>query len=65
MAYSVAAVMATCDMWAGPEGHCPARAEHCESVFLASFLRLPGIAASIPLHYMHCLLCDLAQDNQS
>ena len=29
------------------------------------FLRFPGVAASIRLHDMHCLSCDLAQDNQS
>ena len=44
---------------------CPARAEHRESVFLASFLRFPGVAASICLHIMHRLSCDLAQENQS
>ena len=52
----------TCDVWAG---HCPARVEHSKSVLLSSFLRLSGVAASIRLHYMHRLSCDLAQDNQS
>ena len=48
------------------QGRCPAGAEHHESVFLASFLRFPGgVAASIRLHNMHCLLYDLAQDNLS
>ena len=47
------------------QGHCPVRAEHLQSVFLASFFQFLGIAASICLHNMHCLLCDLAQDNQS
>ena len=47
------------------EEHCHARAEHGESVFHASLLRFPGVAASIRLHYMHRLSCDLAQDNQS
>ena len=60
--HSVAAVMATCDMWAG---HCPARAEHRELVFLASFLGFPGVASSVRLYNMHLLSCNLAQDNQS
>ena len=47
------------------QGRCPARAEHSESVFLASFLQFPGIAASIGLHNIHRLWCNLAQDNQS
>ena len=47
------------------QGRSPARAEHCESVFLTSILRFPGVAASIRLHNMHCLSCDLAEDNQS
>ena len=47
------------------QGRCPARAEHHESVFLTSFLRFPGVAASIRLHDMHRLSCDLAQDSQS
>ena len=49
------------------QGHCPARAEHRESAFLASFLRFTGVtvAASISLHNMHPLSCDLTQDNQS
>ena len=47
------------------QGHCPARAEHHESVFLAFFLGFPGVAALICLHNMHCLSYDLTQDNQS
>ena len=43
----------------------PARAEHRESAFLASFLRFPGVAVSIRLHNMHCLSCDLAQKNEN
>ena len=46
------------------QGRCPARAEHCESVLLTSFLRFLGVAASFCLHNMHRLSCDLAQDNQ-
>ena len=42
------------------QGHCPARIEHRESVFLANFLWFPGVAASICLHNMHRLSCDLA-----
>ena len=38
------------------QGHCSARTEHCESVFLASFLRFPGVTTSIRLHNMHHLL---------
>ena len=59
---TVAAVMANYDVWAG---HCPARAEHSESVFPTSFLQFHDVAASICLHKMHRLSCDLAQDNQS
>ena len=44
---------------------CPARAEHRKSVFHATFLRFPGVAASTSLHIMHLLSCDFAQDNQS
>ena len=44
---------------------CPARAENHESVFLASFLQFPGVAASTRLHNMHRLSFDLAEDNQS
>ena len=40
------------------QGRCPARAEQRQ------FLRFHGIAASIFLHIMHRLSCDLAQDNQ-
>ena len=58
--FTVAVFMATCE-----QGRCPARAEHHESVFLASFFGFPGVAASICLHYMHSLSCNLAQDNQS
>ena len=47
------------------QGRCPARAEHRESVFLASFLRFPGEAASICMCNMHRLSCDFEQDNQS
>ena len=47
------------------QGRCRARAEHRASVFLASFLRFPGVYASIRLHNMHRLSCYLAQDNQS
>ena len=47
------------------QGRCPARTGHCESVFLASFLRFPGVAASIRLHNMHCVSWGHAQDNQS
>ena len=49
------------------QGCCSARAERRESVFLASFMRLPGVAASHCLHTcnMHGLSCDRAQDNQS
>ena len=43
---------------------CPARAEHLESGFLASFLRFPGVATSISLHNIHSLSCDIAKDNQ-
>ena len=39
----------------GKGRRCPARAEHPESVFLASFLQLPGVAASIHLQDMHSL----------
>ena len=59
---SVAAVMATFDVWVG---RCPAKAEHGKSVSLASFLRFPGVAVSIRLHNMYRLSCELAQDNQS
>ena len=34
------------------DGRCPARAEHCKSVFLASSLRFPGVATSIA-----CIIC--------
>ena len=44
---------------------CLAIAEHPESVFLPSFLQIPGVAALICVHNMHRLSCDLAQDNQS
>ena len=44
---------------------CSARAKHRELVFLASFLRFSGVAASVRLHIMHRLLCDLANGNQS
>ena len=47
------------------QGYCPARADYRNSVFLISFLRFPGVAASIRLHNMHELSCDLAHDNQS
>ena len=47
------------------QGPCPEKAGHWESVFLASFLWFPGVTASIPLYNMHCLSCNLAQDNQS
>ena len=47
------------------QGRCPAKAEHCKSVFFTSFLRFPGVAASICLHSIYRLSCDLAQDNQS
>ena len=33
--------------------------------FLTSFLRFPGVTASICQHNRHCLLCDLSEDNQS
>ena len=36
--------------------HCPARAEHCELVFLASFLRFPGVAGIICTIYCATLL---------
>ena len=39
--------------------HCPARAEHHESVFLASFMRFPGVAASIALRPQLILLYNL------
>ena len=42
------------------QGRCPARAEHCESVVIASFLQFSGLAASIAF-----IICDLALDNQS
>ena len=45
------------------QGRCPARAEHCESVFRSSFLRFTDVAASICLHNVHRLMCDLDQDN--
>ena len=35
------------------QGRCPVRAEHSESVFLASFLRFSGVATSDCMHYMH------------
>ena len=41
------------------QGRCPARAERREPVFLVSFFRFPGVAASIRLHNMHRLSCDL------
>ena len=47
------------------QGRCPTRAEHRESVFLASFLQFPYVAASTCLHNIHNLSCDLAQDNQA
>ena len=50
--------MATCDVWEGVLS-CKSR------VFLAVFLPFSSVAASIRLHNMHCLLCELAQDNQS
>ena len=53
---SVAAVMATCDVYAT---HCPARAERLESIFLSSVLQFPSANASILLHNMHHLSCDL------
>ena len=37
--------------------------EH-KSYWLDSFLWFPGVAASIRLHNMHCLLCDFAKDNE-
>ena len=46
------------------QGSCPVRAEHNESVFLDSFLRLPGLGALIHLHNMHRFSC-VAQDNES
>ena len=51
-----------CDVCAGAFS---SRAEHHESVFLASFMYFPGVAASICLHNMHRLSCDFAQDNQA
>ena len=47
------------------QGRSPERAEHRESVFLASFLRFPGGVASIRLHNMHRLSFNLFQDDQS
>ena len=46
------------------QGCCPARAEHCDTVFFVSFMQFPGVATSIHLHNMHRLTCDLAQDNR-
>ena len=37
------------------QGRCSARTEHRETVFLASFLRFPGVTTSIRLHNMHRL----------
>ena len=37
------------------QGRCPARTEHRETVFVASFLQFPGVADSIHLHNMHRL----------
>ena len=45
------------------KGRCPARAGHCESVFLVSFLRFPGASASLCLYNIHRLLCYLAHDH--
>ena len=47
------------------QGHCSARVEHRDSVFLASFLQFHGIATSICLYNIHRLSCEHAQDNQS
>ena len=47
----------------GP-GHCSARAEYSQSVFLISILQFPGVAASIFLPDMHCSSC-FAQDNKA
>ena len=49
----------------GGQGRCPARTGHCESVFLASFLQFPDVAAPIHLHNMHYVSCDHAKGNQS
>ena len=42
------------------QGRSPARAEHRESVFLASFLWFSGVTASLRQHNMHLLSCNLA-----
>ena len=47
------------------QARCTARTENCNSVFQASFLRFPGVVASVRLYIMHRLSCNLAQDNQS
>ena len=51
--------MATCDLWAGAWS-CKSRTQR---VSFPCLLQFPGVAASIRLHNMHHLSCDLAQDN--
>ena len=51
--------LATCE-----QVHYSSRAERLESTFLSSSSQSPNVAASVLLHNMHRLSCDLPQDNQ-